>query len=95
MGPQTRNDARSTARAVAADEGAGLEVVDLQQASLRMEFHDVAAVIVFLRKVIWIVPGFTVERYRERLEDLHRRIEARGAFVAHSTRFLIEARKPG
>jgi SAM-dependent methyltransferase len=95
MGPQTRNDARSTARAVAAAEGAGLEVVDLQQASLRMEFHDVAAVIVFLRKVIWIVPGFTVERYRERLEDLHRRIEARGAFVAHSTRFLIEARKPG
>jgi SAM-dependent methyltransferase len=95
MGPQTRNDARSTARAVAADEGAGLEVVALQQASLRMEFHDVAAVIVFLRKVIWIVPGFTVERYRERLEDLHRRIEARGAFVAHSTRFLIEARKPG
>jgi SAM-dependent methyltransferase len=95
MGPQTRNDARSTARAVAAAEGAGLEVVALQQASLRMEFHDVAAVIVFLRKVIWIVPGFTVERYRERLEDLHRRIEARGAFVAHSTRFLIEARKPG
>jgi hypothetical protein len=45
--------------------------------------------------VIWIVPGFTVERYRERLLDLHRRIEADGVFVAHSTRTLVEARKPG
>ena len=49
----------------------------------------------FLRKVIWIVPGFTADRYRARLHDLHLQIEATGAFVAHSTRFLIEARKPG
>jgi hypothetical protein len=48
----------------------------------------------FLRKVIWIVPGFTVERHRDRLLDLHRRIEADAVFVAHSTRMLIEARKP-
>jgi hypothetical protein len=59
-----------------------------------MEFSDLGAVVYFLRKVIWIVPGFTVERYRERLLDLHRRIEADGVFVAHSTRTLVEARKP-
>ncbi|MDX6565575.1 MAG: hypothetical protein QOE10_1237 [Gaiellales bacterium] len=94
MGPQPPDDTRSTTRAVAAAEAAGLEVVDLQHASLRMEFHDIAAVVVFLRKVIWIVPGFTVDRYRARLEHLHRQIEATGTFVAHSTRFLIEARKP-
>lgn len=47
----------------------------------------------FLRKVIWIVPGFTVEAYRDRLRELHERIEREGPFVAHSTRFLIEARK--
>jgi len=94
LGPRPPDDTRSTARAVAAAEGAGLEVIDVRHASLRMEFHDVAAVVVFLRKVIWIVPGFTVDRYRARLEDLHRCIEATGAFVAHSTRFLIEARKP-
>jgi hypothetical protein len=40
------------------------------------------------------VGGFTVDGYRTRLEDLHRRIDTTGAFVAHSTRFLIEARKP-
>jgi hypothetical protein len=62
--------------------------------SLRMVFHDIGAVIYFLRKVIWIVPGFTVDRYRIELRTLHDRIQADGPFVAHATRFLIEARKP-
>jgi len=58
-----------------------------------MEFYDVAAVIVFLRKVVWIVPGFTVDAYRPQLAEMHERIQAGGPFVAHSQRFLIEARK--
>jgi hypothetical protein len=69
-------------------------VLDLRLESLRTEFHDIGAVVYFLRKVVWMVPGFTVEAYRERLRDLHELIVARGPFVAHSTRFLIEARKP-
>lgn len=73
---------------------AGLGVVDLQFARLRMEFFDIGAVVYFLRKVIWIVPGFTVDGCRDRLRDLDRRIREDGVFVAHSTRFLIEARKP-
>jgi hypothetical protein len=40
------------------------------------------------------VPDFTVKRYRDRLLDMHEYIEANGAFVAHSTRLLVEARKP-
>ncbi|MFI9231214.1 class I SAM-dependent methyltransferase [Streptomyces rimosus] len=75
-------------------EAAGLEVADLRAESLRMEFFDIGAVIYFLRKVIWMVPGFTVDGYRDRLRELDARIRAEGPFVAHSTRFLIEARKP-
>ncbi|MEU7279103.1 class I SAM-dependent methyltransferase [Streptomyces sp. NPDC045431] len=73
---------------------AGLEIVDLRSERLRTEFHDIGAVVYFLRKVIWMVPGFTVEAYRDKLRELHERIEAEGPFVAHSSRFLIEARKP-
>jgi SAM-dependent methyltransferase len=79
-------------RAVAAARSAGLSVVEVRSERLRAEFLDVGAVIYFLRKVIWIVPDFTVERYRSRLADLHRHIQANGSFVAHSSRFLIEAR---
>jgi len=93
MGPQEVSMSRDPRRAVAEAEAAGLEVVDLRTAALRMEFYDVAAVIVFLRKVIWTVPGFTVDAYRPQLAEMHERIQADGPFVAHSQRFLIEARK--
>ncbi len=78
----------------AAARAAGLEIVNLQTARLRIEIHDIAAVVHLLRKVIWWVPGFTVEKYRDRLRDLHELIESEGPFVAHSTRHLIEARRP-
>ncbi|MFD7663149.1 class I SAM-dependent methyltransferase [Streptomyces sp. NPDC059788] len=76
-------------------EAAGLEIVGLRAESLRTEFRDIGAVVYFLRKVIWMVPGFTVDRYRDRLRELDAEIRAAGPFVAHSTRFLVEARKPG
>ncbi|WP_043627104.1 class I SAM-dependent methyltransferase [Nonomuraea candida] len=84
---------RDPGLAAAAAGAAGLKVVDLRSERLRMEFRDIGAVIYFLRKVIWIVPGFSVERHADRLRELHDRIEAEGPFVAHSSRFLIEARR--
>lgn len=78
---------------LAAASAAGLQVVDLRTAKLRIEIHDIAAVVYLLRKVIWWVPGFTVEKYRDRLHELHDVIETSGPFVAYSTRHLIEARR--
>jgi hypothetical protein len=95
MGGQEPSQAWSARLAADQAEAAGLAVTDLRVATLRMEFYDVAAVVVFLRKVIWIVPGFSIDRYRPQLAELHRRIQADGPFVAHAKRFLIEARKPG
>ena len=73
---------------------AGLDIVDLRAERLPMEFFDVGAVVYFLRKVIWIVPGFTVEGHRDRLRELDGQIRRDGVFTAHSSRTLIEARKP-
>ena len=95
MGPQPVSQSRSPDRAVLEATAAGLRVIDLRSAALRMEFHDVAAVIVFLRKVVWTVPDFTVEAYLDPLRALDARIRTDGPFVAHSQRFLIEAVKPG
>jgi SAM-dependent methyltransferase len=73
----------------------GLEIVDLRHEVIRMEFFDVGAVIYFLRKLAWVVPGFTVTGYHDKLLDLHQQIEAEGLFVTHSSRVLIDARKMG
>lgn len=96
LGPQPEGvrNARHPDTARADARAAGLDVVDLRFESLRTEFFDIGAVIYFLRKVIWMVPGFTVERYRDRLHRLHDQITTTGPFVARTTRFLIEARKP-
>lgn len=54
----------------------------------------VLALVYFLRKVLWTVPGFNVEAYRPRLRAMHEHIGRSGSFVSHAERFLIEARKP-
>lgn len=94
LGPQpdARRD-RDPADEVRAAEAAGLEIVDLRTARLRIEIHDVAAVVYLLRKLVWWVPGFTVDSYRDRLRALQDQIDDKGPFVAHSTRHLIEARR--
>lgn len=74
---------------------AGLELVDLQHQEIKLEFFDVGAVIYFLRKIIWVIPDFTVARYHDELHELHEQIEAEGPFVTHTSRVLVEARKPG
>lgn len=93
--PQETYRARHPDDARSAAEAAGLEVIGLQEQTLRTEFFDIGAVVYYLRKVIWMVPDFTVERYEDRLRALDAQIRESGSFVAFSTRFLIEARKRG
>ena len=61
---------------------------------LRAEFFDIGAVVWFLRKVIWMVPGFTVAEHEAALQRLHARIVADGPFVTTTTRLLVECHKP-
>lgn len=80
-------------QAVAAAEAVGLNPVDVRHEVLRTTFHDIAAVVLFLRKVVWTVPDFTVARYRDRLAALHEQITTGGPFVSYTNRLLVEARK--
>ncbi|WP_416972026.1 class I SAM-dependent methyltransferase [Streptomyces sp. 4F14] len=96
LGPlpeEVSRDRHPEAEAEAARK-AGLEIVGLRVERPRMEFYDIGAVVHFLRKVVWMVPGFTAARYETELRALHRRITAGGPFVAYSARHLIEARRP-
>ncbi|HVT78216.1 MAG TPA: methyltransferase domain-containing protein [Acidimicrobiales bacterium] len=87
VGPWPPSEARSPERARREAERVGLDVVDLRYEELPMVFYDVGAVIYFLRLVVWIVPDFTVAKYRDRLAAMT------FPFHATSTRFLIEAQR--
>ncbi|NUS93727.1 MAG: methyltransferase domain-containing protein [Nocardia sp.] len=82
---------RDPAREAAEAEAAGLTVIDLRTARCRMEFSDIGAVVWILRKCVWWVPDFSVDRYRDTLLDLDGRMRAGRPFVAFSTRHLIDA----
>lgn len=88
--PPPRHD-QTPAGITTAAEAAGLHPARVEAATLRVEFFDVGAVAYFLRKVVWTVPGFTVDAYRDQLRAVHDRIMSDGSFVSHSRRVLIEA----
>jgi len=64
MGPLPAGSKREPDLARGAAEQAGLVVTDLRCERPRTAFFDIGAVVFFLRLVVWIVPGFTVDRYR-------------------------------
>jgi len=94
LGPQPRDPVPRIERLRQQVVQAGLEVAELREERTRVEFFDVAAVVYFLRKVVWTVPGFTVEPYRDKLRDIDSLIRGDGGFVSHSSRILLDARKP-
>ncbi len=94
MGPLPSSSKREPEAARRAAQRAGLIITELRQERPRTVFNDIGAVVYFLRLVVWIVPGFTVERYRQQLQALHDRIERDGAFVTNASRVLVVATKP-
>jgi len=93
-GPQTVGPEREPATARRELRAAGLVLDDLQTESLLVTFADVGAVVYFIRKVIWAVPDFTVERYHDRLVAMHEHIQRHGRFESHAQRMLVVAHKP-
>ena len=89
-GESTRDPHREAALA----REAGLVVTDLRTARCRMEFYDVGAVVWILRKCVWWVPDFSVNRYVDKLRELDTQMRNGSPFLAHASRHLIEARRP-
>ncbi|HEX6425600.1 MAG TPA: hypothetical protein VFZ79_19080, partial [Acidimicrobiales bacterium] len=75
-------------------EAAGLVVRRMDVERPRTAFYDIGAVVYFLRLVPWIVPGFTVARYRDALRELHEVIERDRAFETTASRTLVEVARP-
>jgi SAM-dependent methyltransferase len=79
------------ARATTALAEAGLAVTWSEETRVRTTFHDVGALVLFLRIVSWQVPDFDVDRYAERLHVLHEEMTRGRPLVAHAHRFVLLA----
>ena len=72
---------------------AGLTVTRSGAANFEMVFHDVGALVWYLRMAPWTAPGFSLERQRRRLDELHSRVERDGPLRIPRHAFWLEAVK--
>jgi SAM-dependent methyltransferase len=83
-----------TAEYAAAElERSGLVVDRVEETLRETTVADIGAVVYYLRAVPWQIADFDLERYRDRLFALHRRIERDGGLIVHEHRFLIAAHR--
>ncbi len=75
-------------------QGAGLEIVDVQQWDGTFGFTDVGAVVYYLKAVPWEVPNFSVETHQDGLFALQERLEMTGDLSFYAGYYTIEACKP-
>jgi SAM-dependent methyltransferase len=73
---------------------AGLAIEEAARADQRIRFDDIAAVVFYLKAVSWSIPGYSLEKYRDRLRALYEDASA-WPVVTGGHRFLLVASKPG
>jgi len=72
----------------------GFDLLDMREQFTTVRFHDVGAIVYFLKAAPWQAPDFAVPKFRNRLSELHNQIENTGPIAIQAHHFLIEAEKP-
>lgn len=80
--------------AVADLEAAGFRVEEGREEFPVTRYHDVGAIIYYLKAIPWEIPDFSVERYLDRLAEIHAVIQAEGPVEVPFHQFFIRARRP-
>jgi SAM-dependent methyltransferase len=75
-------------------ERVGLRVVEQASAPFVQHVRDVGALVYGLKAIPWMVPGFTVDKYRRRLHELQSRIDRDGPITVRQRRYFVRAQKP-
>jgi SAM-dependent methyltransferase len=83
------------ATATSALTAVGLDMAWSGEATLTTAFHDVGALVLFLRVVSWQVPGFDVRTYDAGLRALHADMERGRPLRATAHRFALLATSKG
>jgi hypothetical protein len=74
-------------------KAAGFRILATRAESHLSAFHDVGAVVYYLKAIPWEVPGFSVKKHERQLRDIHDLIQQNGRFEVTTSRCMIEAEK--
>src|SRR6266699_909002 len=75
-------------------DDAGFVTVEKIEREGATTYRDIGAVVYFLKAAPWAILDFEVNRYRQRLYQLHLRMKVEGGFTTVGGHCLIEAHKP-
>jgi len=70
----------------------GFKILDQKEAFPMTRFYDVGAIVYYLKAIPWVVEGFSVDKYIDRLIDVHTQIQENGYVEVREQRFLIVAK---
>ena len=71
----------------------GFSILKQQEASPKSRCFDIGAALYYFKAIPWQLPDFTIEKYLEKLKQLHQYIEKNDYFETTSERFLVIAKK--
>ncbi len=74
-------------------QSAGFSIIEQKEAELVYRFSDIGAIVYLLIIAPWTIEDFSVERYKDKLRELHGKIESDGYFDAIQHRFLAISQK--
>lgn len=72
---------------------AGLKIIEQKEDIVKTRFYDIEAIVFYLKAIPWQVPGFTVEKYYEKLKGIHNTLEKEGFIDFTCHRFFVIAIK--
>lgn len=81
-------------QAVSEVEAAGGSVIEHKEEYSITRFHDVGAIVFYLKTIPWEVPDFSVEKYREGLLKIRDLLQQKGYLDVPFHSFFLLARKP-
>jgi len=73
---------------------AGFQTLDIREEFPETIVTDIGALVFHLKIISWQIEDFSVEKYHDKLAQIHNLIQKTGALRIKSHRFLIVARKP-
>jgi len=79
--------------AVAELESAGFKIFEQQEDVQLLRFYDVGAIAYYLKAIPWIIEGFTIEKYQDKLWEMHVLIHKNGFYDVPYHLFLVVAQK--
>jgi SAM-dependent methyltransferase len=71
----------------------GFQIPEQQEDIQFYRFYDIGAVVYLLKSIPWIIEDFTIDKYQDRLWELHVQIQENGFYDTPLHRFIVVAQK--